>query len=81
MQEEDAIIDHQAAVIAELRQQIETLVKRIVQLEDEVARLKRDSSNSSKPPSGDIVISKRQTIMTMASCTGRGVLIRPSTAF
>lgn len=59
MQDKDAIINQQAAVIAELRQQLETLVKRIVQLEDEVARLKRDSSNSSKPPSSDIVKPKK----------------------
>ena len=43
------------AIIAKLRQQIEMLLKRIQQLEEEVARLKKDSSNSSKPPSSDIV--------------------------
>lgn len=43
------------AIIAELRQQITMLLKRIQQLEDEVARLKKDSGNSSKPPSSDIV--------------------------
>jgi transposase len=42
-------------IIAELRQQIQMLLKRIQQLEEEVARLKKDSSNSSKPPSSDIV--------------------------
>ena len=43
------------AIIAELIKQVETLMKRIQQLEEEVARLKRDSNNSSKPPSSDIV--------------------------
>jgi transposase len=43
------------AIIAELIKQVETLMKRIQQLEEEVARLKTDSNNSSKPPSSDIV--------------------------
>ena len=43
------------AIIAELIKQVETLMKRIQQLEEEVARLKKDSNNSSKPPSSDIV--------------------------
>jgi transposase len=43
------------AIIAELTKQVETLVKRIQQLEEEVARLKKNSNNSSKPPSSDIV--------------------------
>jgi transposase len=55
MENKDAIIKQQEAVITELRQQIEMLLKRIEQLEDEVARLKKDSHNSSKPPSSDIV--------------------------
>ena len=43
------------AIIAELTKKVETLIKRIQQLEEEVARLKKDSNNSSKPPSSDIV--------------------------
>jgi len=43
------------AIIAELTKKVETLMKRIQQLEEEVARLKKDSNNSSKPPSSDIV--------------------------
>jgi transposase len=43
------------AIIAELTEKVETLIKRIQQLEEEVARLKKDSNNSSKPPSSDIV--------------------------
>lgn len=37
------------------------LLKRIGQLEEEVARLKKDSHNSSKPPSSDIVKPKKTT--------------------
>ena len=43
------------AIIAELREQIKMLLKRIQHLEDEVSRLKKDSGNSSKTPSSDIV--------------------------
>jgi len=49
------------AIIAELKNRIETLLKRIQQLEEEVARLKKDSSNSSKPPSSDIVKAPKTT--------------------
>jgi transposase len=48
-------MDEKDHIIAELKQQVEMLLKRIQQLEDEVARLKKNSSNSSKPPSSDIV--------------------------
>lgn len=52
-------MDEKDHIIAELRQQVETLLKRIEQLEEEVARLKKDSHNSSKPPSSDIVKSAK----------------------
>ncbi len=42
-------------IIAELTKQVEMLLKRIQQLEEEVAKLKKNSNNSSKPPSSDIV--------------------------
>jgi transposase len=48
-------MDNKDAIIAELTKTVETLLKRIEQLEDEVARLKKDSNNSSKPPSSDII--------------------------
>ena len=48
-------MDEKDKIIAELKQQIETLLKQIEQLQEEVARLKKDSHNSSKPPSSDIV--------------------------
>ena len=52
-------MDEKDKIIAELRQQIATLLKRIQHLEDEVARLKKNSHNSSKPPSSDIVKPKK----------------------
>jgi len=52
-------MDEKDKIITELRQQIETLLKRIQQLEEEVAWLKKNSNNSSKPPSSDIVKPKK----------------------
>ena len=52
-------MDEKDQIIAELRQQVELLLKRIQQLEEEIARLKKDSNNSSKPPSSDIVKPKK----------------------
>jgi transposase len=46
-------------IIAKLNEKVETLINRIQQLEEEIARLKKDSDNSSKPPSSDIVKPKR----------------------
>jgi len=54
------------AIIAQLTRRVETLLKRIEQLEDEVARLKKDSNNSAKPPSSDIV-KPRQSVRKTAS--------------
>jgi len=48
MDAKDLLIKKQAA-------EIKTLKETIARLEDEIARLKKDSSNSSKPPSSDIV--------------------------
>src|SRR3972149_7632198 len=48
MADKDVIIEQQKA-------QIQKLLQRIQQLEEEIARLKKDSSNSSQPPSSDIV--------------------------
>jgi transposase len=56
------LIAHQNETIAQLQailqrqaEQIHLLTERIARLEDENARLKRNSSKSSKPPSSDIV--------------------------
>ena len=51
----NGVMDNKDAIIAELTKTVETLLKRIQVLEDEVARLKKNSNNSSKPPSSDIV--------------------------
>ena len=48
-------MDNKDAIIAAQQEQIAQLLERIRQLEDEIARLKKNSSNSSKPPSSDIV--------------------------
>jgi transposase len=54
MDAKDQLIQEQADEIKDLREII-------VQLKDEVARLKKDSSNSSKPPSSDMVKPKKTT--------------------
>ena len=46
-------------IIAELKTQVQTLLKRVKELEEENARLKKNSGNSSKPPSSDIVKPKK----------------------
>ena len=43
------------ALVRELLNRIDRLESHVAQLQDEVARLKKNSSNSSKPPSSDIV--------------------------
>ena len=48
-------MDAKDAIIAAQQEQIARLLERIRQLEAEIARLKKNSSNSSKPPSSDIV--------------------------
>jgi transposase len=65
-------MDNKDAIIAELTKTVETLLKRIEQLEDEVARLKKDSNNSSKPPSSDIVKPKTNVRKRTAKKRKRG---------
>lgn len=48
-------MDDKDVIIEQQRAQIQKLTQRIEQLEEEIARLKKDSGNSSKPPSSDIV--------------------------
>jgi transposase len=69
-------MDEKDKIITELRQRIETLLKRIAQLEDEVARLKKDSRNSSKPPSSDIV--KPNKPAAKPECAGANASGQPS---
>ena len=48
-------MDEKDVIIAQQQALVEHLTQRIRELEDEIARLKRNSSNSAKPPSSDIV--------------------------
>ncbi len=55
MDDKDAIIAAQEERIQQLVKQVIDLQKLVEELRDEIARLKKNSSNSSKPPSSDIV--------------------------
>ena len=66
MYEKDKIID-------ELKTQVQSLIKRIKELEEEIARLKKNSNNSSKPPSSDIVKPKKTTRKVSGKKQGRSV--------
>ena len=55
MDDRDAIIAAQQEQIPQLAKQVIDLQKLIEELCDEIARLKKNSSNSSKAPSSDIV--------------------------
>ena len=48
-------LDEARALVNTQAEQIKTLAERITQLENELAKAKKDSSTSSKPPSSDIV--------------------------
>ena len=48
-------LDEARALVNAQAEQIKTLTERITQFENELAKAKRNSSNSSKPPSSDIV--------------------------
>ena len=52
----------QAAVDAAVASAVAPLLARIAELEQEIARLKKNSSNSSKPPSSDIVKPPKITV-------------------
>jgi len=52
-------MDDKDAIIAQQRAQIQALLKRVKELEEEIARRKKNSGNSSKPPSSDIVKPKK----------------------
>jgi len=53
--ERDRTIAERDRTIEQLHGQVEQLTRRVAELEAENARLKKNSSNSSKPPSSDIV--------------------------
>ena len=52
----------QARIDAAVAAAVAPLLARIAELEQEIARLKKNSSNSSKPPSSDIVKPPRITL-------------------
>ena len=49
-------MDKNDILIAQLMEENKLLRERIRVLEEKIARLEKDSNNSSKPPSGDIFI-------------------------
>jgi len=53
--DKDAIIEKQAAEIKTLKEYVKVLEQKIQRLEEKIAQLEKNSSNSSKPPSSDIV--------------------------
>ena len=55
MDDKDVIIAAQQERVQQLVKQVIDLQKLVEELRDEIARLKKNSSNSSKPPSSDIV--------------------------
>ena len=59
--DKDAIIKKQAAEIKTLKEYIKVLEQKIQLLEERIAQLEKNSGNSSKPPSSDIV---KQTKVT-----------------
>ena len=48
-------MDGKDVIITQQKEQIQALLQRVKELEEEMARLKKDSGNSSKPPSSDLV--------------------------
>ena len=55
MNAKDLLIEKQAEEIKTLKEYIEALERKIQLLEEKIARLEKNSSNSSKPPSSDII--------------------------
>ena len=55
MDDKDVIIERLTQQVQTLTERVECLAAENTRLRDEIARLKKNSSNSSKPPSSDIV--------------------------
>jgi len=55
MDAKDLLIEKQAAEIKTLKEYVKVLEQKIQRLEEKIAQLEKNSSNSSKPPSSDIV--------------------------
>lgn len=62
----------QARIEAAVAETVAPLLKRIAKLEQEIARLKKNSSNSSKPPSSDIVKPPKRTVTRKPGKRQRG---------
>ena len=65
-------MENKDAIIAKLTKQVESLLARIKQLENKIARLEKNSNNSSKPPSSDIVTPKRTVLKVSRKKRKRG---------
>ena len=55
MDAKDLLIENQTEEIETLKEYIEALERKILLLEEKIARLEKNSSNSSRPPSSDII--------------------------
>jgi hypothetical protein len=58
MDSRDKVIEELRALTAQQAAQIEKLTARIGELELQLAKAKKDSTTSSKPPSSDILVEK-----------------------
>ena len=62
MNAKNLIIEKQAAEIITLKEYIKVLENKMQLLEEKIARLEKNSNNSSKPPSSDIVKAKKTVL-------------------
>jgi len=62
MDAKDLIIEKQTAKIITLKEYIKVLENKMQLLEEKIARLGKNSNNSSKPPSSDIVKPKKTVV-------------------
>ena len=69
---QNGVMENKDAIIAELTKRVETLLARIKLLEDKIARLEKNSNNSSKPPSSDIVTPRRTVLKVSRKKRKRG---------
>ena len=65
-------MENKDAIIARLTKQVESLFAHIKQLEDKIAQLEKNSNNSSKPPSSDIVKPKQAAVKVSRRKRKRG---------
>jgi transposase len=72
MQNKDAIIEKQRQYIKLLEEKINTMELYIAKLEEKITQLEKNSGNSSKPPSSDIVKPKKTTLKVSRKKRKRG---------